>query len=154
MVCPPCHVFTLSKPCSCYHASVIDDMMVCRTLSIPIADVVTPGYKRIVPGEGMPRCDQDCTMACLLKCENYYHLIRSPCFPISCSWAGLHATGSSHKNLKNVSHSYPLIHNVTHMQAHRRQRGFDPGGRAAFPHSYHRDTKDAHQERILPTCHT
>eukprot|EP00983_Pelagomonas_calceolata_P067465 1149490-Pelagomonas_calceolata.AAC.7 len=25
-----------------------------RTLSIPIADVVTPGYKRVVPGEGMP----------------------------------------------------------------------------------------------------
>ncbi|KAF5832029.1 radial spoke protein 16 [Dunaliella salina] len=26
-----------------------------RTLSIPIADVVTPGYKRVVPGEGMPK---------------------------------------------------------------------------------------------------
>lgn len=27
----------------------------CRTLTIPIADIVTPGYSQVVPGEGLPK---------------------------------------------------------------------------------------------------
>ena len=27
----------------------------CRLLSIPIADIVTPGFTQLVPGEGMPK---------------------------------------------------------------------------------------------------
>ena len=44
------HMHTHIRSLTCHNF-----LCTCRTLSIPIADVVTPGYKRIVPGEGMPR---------------------------------------------------------------------------------------------------